>query len=120
MHIEYDSIKTFISTLDTADSWVKREFPQYAIADAKNKGKIGEKIFFNLCLENGKDIIWNNNNDDHDFILNGYFKVELKFSLASNQRSTGEAISRQEEARRSTWIGYCQYAVENGWTRTKW
>ena len=92
MHIEYDSIKTFISTLDTADSWVKIEFPQYAIADAKNKGEIGEKIFYNLCLENGKDIIWNKNNDDHDFILNGYFKVELKFSLASTQKSTGKGI----------------------------
>ena len=91
MQIHYNDIKSYVSTLNTSSSWVKKEFPQYAIADAKNKGKIGEEIFYNLCVENGKDIIWNNNNDDHDFVINGV-KVELKFSLASNKAGAGLGI----------------------------
>lgn len=82
--ITLEHIKEFDSQQDgKAGSWVKQHAPNYYSLDAKNKGKYGEK-FFNSYCENlqGVNITWNDNNDDHDFVVNG-LKIELKFSFAS-------------------------------------
>ena len=67
-------------------SWVKQYMPNYYSLDAKNKGRYGEQFF--LSLFSDTDMKCNDNNADHDFVVNG-LKLELKFSLASNQKGKG-------------------------------
>jgi len=68
-------------------SWVKQYAPNYYSLDAKNKGKYGEEFFLSH-YKDCADVVWNNNNDDHDFTVNG-LKMELKFSFASNVKGIG-------------------------------
>ena len=89
MNINYNEIKEFDSEVNIEmKSWVKQEFPKYSLLDPKKKGMYGEELFYNLCKKKGLNITWKNDNDDHDFVINGV-KFELKYSVASNKDGVG-------------------------------
>jgi hypothetical protein len=88
MIINYDKVKEFDSQGNIEmKSWVKQELPKYSLLDPKKKGMYGEQFFLS-CLHERTGVKWNNNNDDHDFVINGK-KIELKFSVASNKDGVG-------------------------------